>query len=137
MVQQVGAGRKNFEVDLLLGKKIFTFYIQSQYILSLIFPQGVHSELGNAARIILGEIASADLDWVLEQLTMDDEPLDEDALMSLLDLPSGTETRASIAIARDPLHVVRLDAAEFPHVFGFTRKPQPLEGEKQSTRAPD
>ena len=85
----------------------------------------------------LGEIASADLDWVLERLTLDDQPIDEDSLMSLLELPSGTETRAAIVVAREPLHVVRLNAAEFPHVFGFTRKPQPLEGERQSTRAPD
>jgi hypothetical protein len=85
----------------------------------------------------LGEIASADLDWVLERLTIDDQPLDEEALMSLLELPSGTETSASIAIVREPIHVVRLDAHEFPHVFGFTRTPQPLEGERTSTRAPD
>ena len=85
----------------------------------------------------LGEIASADLDWVLERLTVDDHSLDEDELTSLLDLPSGTETRASITIVREPLHVVRLDGEEFPHVFGFTRTPQPLEGERTSTRAPD
>jgi hypothetical protein len=85
----------------------------------------------------LGEIASAELDWVLDQLTIDGEPLDEDALSSLLDLPSGTETAASIVIVREPIHLVRLDAAEFPHVFGFERTPQPFKDERTGTRAPD
>jgi Protein of unknown function (DUF2946) len=85
----------------------------------------------------LGEIAGADLDWVLERLLIDAQPIDEDALQTLLELPSGTETEAIISIGRTDVHVVRLDAIDAPQAFGFDRQPEPREGEKVGTRAPD
>jgi hypothetical protein len=84
-----------------------------------------------------GEIAGADLDWILERMLLDDEPLDEYSLETLLALPSGTETQAVLAIGREPLHVVRLDAADAPEMFGFIRSPEPLDGERVATGAPD
>jgi hypothetical protein len=85
----------------------------------------------------LGEIAGADLDWVLERMSLEDRALDERELDALLQLRSGTETNAVVAMGRTDVHVVRLDAAEAPVVFGFTRAPQPFEGERHATRAPD
>lgn len=85
----------------------------------------------------LGEIAGTDLDWVLERLLIDARPVDEDALQALLDQPSGTETNARVTIGRADVHVVRLDAIDLPETFGFSRVPEPREGEKVGTRAPD
>ena len=85
----------------------------------------------------LGEIAGADLDWVLERLRLDERPIDEDALQALLDLPSGSETNAIVAIGRVDVHVVRMDAVDLPDAFGFVRAPEPRDGEKAGSRAPD
>ena len=83
------------------------------------------------------EIYGGDLDWVLERLSIDDSTLDEEDLAELLELPSHTETDAVLALGRERLPVIRVDNEELAEVFGFQRTPQPLDGEKAATRAPD
>lgn len=85
----------------------------------------------------LGEIPGDDLEWILDRLSIDDEPLDEDRLTALLDLPSQTTTGAVLALGRGRLPVTRIDRDELPGIFGFTRKPTPLEGERIGMMAPD
>lgn len=85
----------------------------------------------------LGEIDGGDLAWVVERLCIGDDSLDEEALAALLDLPSQRETAAVLALGQDRLPVVRVDAAELPQVFGFIRNPEPVEGERASSKAPD
>jgi hypothetical protein len=85
----------------------------------------------------LGEIYGGDLDWVLERMSVNDESIGEEQILSLLELPSETETDAVLALGREHLPVIRIDSAELPKIFGFVRKPEPMEGERVSTRAPD
>lgn len=85
----------------------------------------------------LGEVAGADLDWVLERLQVDGHAVDEEILQAILEQPSGTETDAIITIGRTTVHVFRLDANDAPEAFGFQRMPQPREGERVGTNAPD
>jgi hypothetical protein len=85
----------------------------------------------------LGEVYGGDLDWVLERLSIGDQSIDEEDIAALLEKPSHTETEAVLALGRARLPVVRIDAADLPDVFGFTRSPQPREGERVSTGAPD
>jgi hypothetical protein len=84
-----------------------------------------------------GEIVHGDLDWVLQRLTVDNRTLHEDQLVEALVLPSGTTTALSLDLNSVSIPVIRLDASEAPLHLGFVRKPQPLEGEKVSTREMD
>lgn len=85
----------------------------------------------------LGEVYGGDLDWVLERLSIRDRTVDEEDIAALLHQPSHTQTDAVLALGRERLPVVRIDAANLPEVFGYTRNPQPREGERVSTGAPD
>jgi hypothetical protein len=85
----------------------------------------------------LGEIYGGDLDWVLERLSIDDESINEEQIADLLDMPSETQTDAVLALGHDRLPVIRIDSADLPQVVGFIRKPEPLDGERVSTKAPD
>lgn len=85
----------------------------------------------------LGEIYGGDLDWVLERLSIDDESIDEEQIAELLDLRSQSETDAVLALGHDRLPVIRIDSSHLPEVFGFVRKPAPIDGERFATRAPD
>lgn len=85
----------------------------------------------------LGEVYGGDLDWVLERLSIGEHAMDEEDIADLLDLPSGTETNAVLALGHERLPVVRIDSRDLPDMFGFDRDPQPREGEKVSTKAPD
>lgn len=85
----------------------------------------------------LGEIYGGDLDWVLDRLSIDDESIDEEDIAEMLDLPSHTQTNAVLALGRERLPVVRIDSEHLPEVFSFVRHPEPLEGERVSTGAPD
>lgn len=85
----------------------------------------------------LGEVYGGDLDWVLERLSIADHAIDEEDIAALLEKPSHTETDAILALGRARVPVVRIDAADLPEVFGFVRNPQPHEGERVSTGAPD
>lgn len=85
----------------------------------------------------LAEIPGDDLDWVLERLSIDGEPLDEERIAALLEMPSHTETAAVLALGRGRLPVVRVDSADLPAMFGFIRQPEPREGERVGTQAPD
>ena len=84
-----------------------------------------------------GEIAHGDLDWVLERLTIGSRTVQEDDLVDALVLSSGMTTALSLRMNDRSLPVIRLDAAEAPSQLKFVRQPQPLEGEKVSTREMD
>jgi hypothetical protein len=84
-----------------------------------------------------GEIAGTDLDWMLERMRLDGQPLEEQGLEALLALTSGTQTGVRVAFGGVELQVLRIDAAEIPDAFDFRRQPVPREGERQGTRAPD
>ena len=85
----------------------------------------------------LGEVYGGDLDWVLDRLSVHDAALNEEDVAELLDLPSDSDTDAILALGHERLPVVRVNAGELPETFGFERHPQPREGEKFATRAPD
>lgn len=84
-----------------------------------------------------GEVANADLDWILERLTVDGRELHEDELVAALVEPSGSRTRLSLELNGLALPVSRLDAACAPEHLHFVRDPQPQEGEKVSAGAKD
>jgi hypothetical protein len=73
----------------------------------------------------------------LERLSLDDASLDEGDVAALLELPSRTETAAVFALGQERLPLIRIDAADLPEVFRFIRRPEPLPGERSSTKAPD
>jgi len=103
-------------------------------------PQAILDEVGTlslATEHGLGEIYGGDLDWVLDRLSIDDESIDEEDIAEMLDLPSHTQTNAVLALGRERLPVVRIDSEHLPEVFSFVRHPEPLEGERVSTGAPD
>jgi len=85
----------------------------------------------------LADIYGGDLAWVLDRLSIDDVALDEEAIATFLELPSHTETHAVLALGRERLPVVRVDSADLPEMFGFVRTPEPREGERIGTGAPD
>ncbi len=85
----------------------------------------------------LGEVYGGDLDWVLERLSVDDKSIDEEDIAAILEQPSRTETDAVLALGRARLPVVRVDSDDLPEMFDFVRDPQPREGERVSTNAPD
>lgn len=82
-----------------------------------------------------GEIATGDLDWILERLTVDRRELHEDELVTALTQPSGTTTRLVLTLNGAALPVVRLDSAQAPQHLNFVRDPQPGEGEQESRAA--
>lgn len=84
-----------------------------------------------------GEIAAADLDWVLERLTVDGREMREDELVAALVSPSGTTTDLTFEIAGVRVPVIRLDASAAPSQLQFVSDPQPREGEAVSTRVMD
>lgn len=84
-----------------------------------------------------GEIAGADLGWVLERLSRGGRPLDEDDLAAALDLASGADTQIILSLAGFRVPVRRLDFAALPAALKFDRQPEPRADEKVSTRAMD
>ncbi|HEY0682458.1 MAG TPA: DUF2946 family protein [Steroidobacter sp.] len=84
-----------------------------------------------------GEIAGADLQWALDRMSIDGNPVDDDSLASALQLPSHAATKITMSIGSTQLPLHRLDFAEAPAKLGFERNPTPREGEKVSTRAMD
>lgn len=84
-----------------------------------------------------GEIINTELDWVLQRLSQDDQPIGEEQLADALALPSGTTTRASLDVGGSRLPLIRLNAAAAPAHLSFIREPQPRPDEKSSSRAPD
>jgi len=92
---------------------------------------GITTEYG------FGEVLGSDLDWLLERLTIRGKIIDEEQLSRLLDLPSAAETDAIVTLGDAELPVVRLDAKDAPELMNFSRDPQPIEGERVGTNAPD
>ncbi len=84
-----------------------------------------------------GEIAGADLGWVLERLARDDRPLDDDDLAAALELASGSDTNIILSLAGFQAPVRRLDFAAMPSILKFDRQPEPRADDKVSTRTMD
>lgn len=72
-----------------------------------------------------GEIAPADLDWVLQRLTVDDRAVSEAELASALVLPPGRITNLVLDVVGARLPLIRIAAAEVPAQLQFVRDPQP------------
>ena len=84
-----------------------------------------------------GEIAGADLGWVLERLSRDNRSLDDDSLTAALALPSQSDTNIVLSVAGRDIPVRRVDFAALPSALKFERQPKPRPDEKVSTRAMD
>lgn len=84
-----------------------------------------------------GEISGTDLAWVLDRMTVDGQPVDDESLAATLELPSRTATKITIALGGSQLPLHRLDFADAPAALGFERAPTPRDGEKIATRAMD
>lgn len=83
------------------------------------------------------EVAGPDLQWVLERLSIDGKPVEDQSLASALELPSGSTTGITMQLGSSHQQLRRLDFSQAPSVLGFERTPAPREGEKVSTRAMD
>lgn len=105
--------------------------------------QATSAFLTDEASIVLstehgpGEIVGADLDWALQRLRRADENVTEEALADALTLPSGELTHLSLAGDGFNLPLTRLDFAGAPARLNFVRDPQPRDGERGATGAPD
>lgn len=84
-----------------------------------------------------GEVAGTDLQWILDRLSIDGQPVEDEALAAALELPSGSDTSITLRIGPSTLRLQRLDFAQAPSVLGFERTPAPRQGEKVSTRTMD
>lgn len=105
----------------LLVEQLRAAYVDEEGALTLVTEHGP------------GEMRGTDLQWALDRLSIDGNPVDEESLASALELPSQSDT--GIALAGLPLH--RLDFAAAPSALSFDRNPIPREGEKVSTRTMD
>lgn len=83
------------------------------------------------------EVAGADLQWVLDRLSVDGKPIDDESLVAALEMPSGTSTAITLRAGTTSVPLHRLDFAQAPSVLNFERSPSPREGEKVATRAMD
>lgn len=83
------------------------------------------------------EVAGPDLQWMLDRLSIDGKPVEDESLAAALALPSGSDTGITMQLASSRLELRRLDFSQAPSVLGFERTPTPREGEKVSTRAMD
>lgn len=84
-----------------------------------------------------GELHGTDLQWALDRLSIDGNPVGEDSLAAALELPSHSRTDITLTVGSSRLSLQRLDFAEAPSVLRFDRAPAPREGEKISARAMD
>ena len=84
-----------------------------------------------------GEIAGAELEWVLAKLSIANAPITEEQIANVLALPSGSATSIIFDVSGQRLAVERLDAADAPATLHFVREPQPRPGEKSSSGAQD
>lgn len=84
-----------------------------------------------------GALIDSDLDWALARLRTAAGAVDEAALADALALPAGATTALSLCLGAQGLPVQRIDSAAAPAQLGFVREPQPVPGEKTSTRVMD
>ena len=84
-----------------------------------------------------GALIDSDLDWALARLNTAGGAVDEAALADALALPAGATTALSLCFGAQALPVRRIDSAAAPAQLGFVREPQPVPGEKTSTRMMD
>lgn len=84
-----------------------------------------------------GALIDSDLDWALARLRTAAGAVDEAALADALALPAGATTALSLCLGAQGLPVQRIDSAAAPAQLGFVREPQPVPGEKTSTRMMD
>lgn len=77
------------------------------------------------------QLDGEDLAWALARITLAADPVSEDALLTALAQPSGTQTSLALRLHDDRcLPLERLDQHQVPQRLGFVRDPQPLPGER-------
>ena len=84
-----------------------------------------------------GEVRGADLGWVLERMSLEQQPVEENTLADALALASGSDTGIQLRYGSAATRVQRLDFAAAPAALGFDREPVAREGEKVATKAMD
>ncbi len=84
-----------------------------------------------------GLLIDTDLDWALARMSTAGRAVDEVALAAALSLPSGHTSALELALGATRLPLLRMDRTQLPSELGFTRDPQPREGERVSTRIAD
>ncbi|HEX2495183.1 MAG TPA: DUF2946 family protein [Steroidobacter sp.] len=84
-----------------------------------------------------GEIAGDELEWVLRGLQRSGRNVRDEELADALAAPSGEITALTLHICGVELPIIRLDFADAPVRLNFVRNPQPLEGERAASGAPD
>lgn len=84
-----------------------------------------------------GELVGGDLDWAMQRLEHKGRHITDEELEDALAAPSGEITNLSLEICGIALPVIRLDFEDAPDHLGFVRDPQPQEGERAASRAPD
>ena len=84
-----------------------------------------------------GEIIGSELEWALQRLQRAESSVTEEALCDALALPSGERTNLSLSGSGFNVPLIRLDLAAAPAHLNFVRDPQPREGERAATGAPD
>jgi len=84
-----------------------------------------------------GELRGTDLQWALDRLSIDGNPVDDDSLAAALDVPSRSRTDITLSLGASQLSMQRLDFAHAPSILGFERTPAPRDGEKVASRAMD
>ncbi|HWK51603.1 MAG TPA: DUF2946 family protein [Steroidobacter sp.] len=84
-----------------------------------------------------GELRGTDLQWALDRLSIEGNPVDDDSLTAALELPSQSRTDITLIIGTTQLPLQRLDFAQAPSVLSFERIPTARDGEKVATRAMD
>ena len=84
-----------------------------------------------------GSLLDTDLDWALSNMKNADQPLDDAALATALESPSGNPTGLEITLGARQLGVIRMDREALPQHLGFVLDPQPRGDERVSTRIAD
>ena len=82
-------------------------------------------------------LADNESDWLLQHLSVANQPVDEDALASALALPAGAISALRLSLNDLLLPVQRVLRSQAAAQLGFVADPQPQPGEKSSERAPD
>ena len=73
-----------------------------------------------------GAIIDDELEWALQQMFIDGQPIREEQLAIALAMQSGCRTEISLRLDGTRFPLTRLDAAAAPERLHFVRDPQPL-----------
>lgn len=82
-------------------------------------------------------LLDTDLDWALERLYQQSNPVQAENLAAALALPSGRITELHFDWQQQRLPITRLDSAAQPQLLKFERNPQPRPDERVATAVSD